>query len=149
MQVAPLEMWIAERSWCGHAAAAASSKLYSYLLPPPFPSDILPQSWTADHCKTLFLKFTWTPNMPGTIVFHSATKPFHAKQQKSMSCTDFSQENSMHTLQHQYISTTGNLHLKPGSTLQKLPGWGVNNTPFWQQSHFMQTIRLLTHIQKT
>ena len=40
-QVAPLEIWIAERSWCGHAAVAASSKLYSYLLPPPFHSDIL------------------------------------------------------------------------------------------------------------
>ena len=47
------------------------------------------------------------------------------------------------------ISTTENRHLKSGSTLQKLPGWGVNNTPFWQQRHFMQTIRLLTHIQKT
>ena len=37
VQVAPLEIWIAERSWCRHAAAAASRKLHSYLLPPPFP----------------------------------------------------------------------------------------------------------------
>ena len=67
-QVAPLEIWIAERSWCGHAAVAASSKLYSYLLPPPFPSAISPQNWTADHSKNLILKFTWTPSIPGTIV---------------------------------------------------------------------------------
>ena len=29
-------------------------------------------------------------------------------------------------------------------TLQKRPRRGVNNTPFWHQSHFMQTIRLYT-----
>ena len=40
------------------------------------------------------------------------------------------------------VSTIGNLHLNSGSTLQKRPRRGVNNTPFWHQSHFMQTIRL-------
>ena len=62
-----LKYGIAERSCCGHAAAA-SSKLYSCLSPPPFPSAISPQNWTADHSKNLILKFTWTPSIPGTIV---------------------------------------------------------------------------------
>ena len=147
---------IAERSCCGHAAAAASSKLYSYLLPPPFPSDILPQSWTADHCKTLILKFTWTPNMLGTTVLVFIQQRIHLVQNNNL-CMVHTQKYEVHNdtvrctdLSHKTtcihyninISTTGKLHLKLGSTLQKLPRWGVNNTPFWQQSHFMQTIGL-------
>ena len=65
MQVAPLQIWIAEWSWCEHAAAAASSKIIQL----SFTLSLPQQSWTADHCKTLTLKFTWTPNMLGTIVF--------------------------------------------------------------------------------
>ena len=84
VQLAPLQMWIAERSWCGHAAAASSSKLYSCLSPPPFPSDILPQSWTADYSKTLILKFTWTPNMFGTIVLVFIQQRIHLVQTNNL-----------------------------------------------------------------
>ena len=80
--------------------------------------------------------------------FHSATKPFHAKQQTAWYTTTpwgaqtFLRKKKTSILNNDNISATENLHLKSGSALHKLPGWGVNNTPFWQQSHFMQTIRL-------
>ena len=153
VQVAPLEIWIAERSWCGHAAAASSSKLYSHLLPPPFHSNILPQSWTAVHCKTLILKFAWTPNVLGTIVLVFIPQRIHLVQNNKL-CMVHTKKYKVHNdivrctgkqtciCYNINISTTGNLHLKLGSTLQKLPRWGVNNTPFWQQSYFMQTIGL-------
>ena len=87
--------------------------------------------------------------------FHAATKPFHAKQQivhgthkKSMKYTTtlwgvqtcLRKTRGIHHSTN--VSTIGNLHLKSGPTLQKRPWRDVNNTPFWQQSHFMQTIRL-------
>ena len=83
--------------------------------------------------------------------FHAATKPFHAKQQivhgthtKSMKYITTLPGAQTFLRKTRYIhysinvSTIGNLHLKLGYTLQKRP----NNTPFWHQSHFMQTVRL-------
>ena len=78
VQVAPLEIWIAEWSWCEHAAAAASSKIIQL----SFTLSLPQQSWTADHCKTLTLKFTWTPNMLGTIVFVFIQQWIHLVQNK-------------------------------------------------------------------
>ena len=43
------------------------------------------------------------------------------KHNNIVRCIHFSQLNNMHPWQHQYISTTGNLHLKSGPTLQKPP----------------------------
>ena len=72
MQVAPLEIWIAEGPAMDMLlllpAVNYSSSLSVKVSPPPFPSAISPQSCTADHWKVLILKFTQTPNTFGTIV---------------------------------------------------------------------------------
>ena len=58
-------------------------------------------------------------------------------------CTHLSQENKMHTSQHQCIHyRKPSLKIGLHSPETSKAGWGVNNTPFWHQSHFMQTIRL-------
>ena len=110
---------IAERSCYEHAAAAAaSSKLWQLSFAPPFPSAISPQSCTADHWKTLILKFTPTPNMLGTKVLVFMQQQNHFMQNNKLCmvhtqkyeihnnivrCRDLSQENKMHTSQHQCI----------------------------------------------
>ena len=116
-----------------------SCKLYSYLLPPPFPGNILPQSWTADNWKTLILKFTLTPNMLGTIVLVFIQQRIHLVQNNKLCtvhtkkyevhnnivrCTDFSQENNMHTLKYEYIHYR-NPSLKIGLHSPETPkvGW--------------------------
>ena len=63
-------------------------------------------------------------------------------------CTDFPQENKMHTSKHHHIYFRKPL-LKIRCHSPETSK--VNNAPFWQQSHFMQTIRLYvvvgTHIK--
>ena len=54
-------------------------------------------------------------------------------------CTHHSQENKMHTSQHQCIRYD---YRKPSLKIRLDSPENVNNTPFWHQSHFMQTIRL-------
>ena len=133
VQVGPLEIWIAEPSWCGHAAAAVNYTAVFYPLPSPA---TFYQSWTADNCKTLILKFTWTPNMLGTIVLVFIQQRIHLVQNNKLCmvhtkkyevhndivmCVDFSQQNNLHIYHNISISTTENLHLKSGPTLQKPP----------------------------
>ena len=61
-------------------------------------------------------------------------------------CTHLSHENKMYTSQHQCIH-----YRKPSLKIGLDSPENVNNTPFWHQSHFMQTIRLYivvgTHIK--
>ena len=52
-------------------------------------------------------------------------------------CTHLSHENKMYTSQHQCIH-----YRKPSLKIGLDSPENVNNTPFWHQSHFMQTIRL-------
>ena len=48
-------------------------------------------------------------------------------------CLVSSQQNNMHTSQNQYIHyRKPSLKIGLQLSLQKLPGWGVNNTPFGQ-----------------
>ena len=107
--------------------------------------------------KISYLKLTQTPNMLGTKVsdfmqqqnhFMQNNKTVHGKHKKSIKYTTtlwgpHTFLRKTRCIHHNInVSTIGNLHLKSGSTLQKCPRQGVNNTPFWQQSHFMRTIRL-------
>ena len=94
----------------------------SRLSPPPFPSAISPQSYTADHWKVLILKFTQTPNTFGTIVlvFMQQQNHFMQKSPKTSHCAQdtqkvrnvyhycevllfFSTKQHIYTSQHQYI----------------------------------------------
>ena len=102
--------------------------------------------------KISYLKLTQTPNMLGTKVsdfmqqqnhFMQNNKTVHGKHKKSIKYTTtlwgpHTFLRKTRCIHHNIsVSTIRNPHLKSGSILQKIPRWGV-----WQQSHFMQTVRL-------
>ena len=139
----------------------------SRLSPPPFPSAISPQSYTADHWKGLILKFTQTPNMLGTIVQFSCSS-------KTISCKNHTKHHTVHNthtksmkcirllwcvafflnkttcIHHNiHISATGSTHLKSGPTLKEKLTGGVNGIPFWQEGLSCKVWKCAQYTHKT